>query len=398
MILHTLKQRSYSLRGVVRSFRFPRTALAVLAAVAILGASACSRGGGPKASAFAPGGPVPVLVAKVEQKTVPIQLTAIGTVEAYSTVQVKAQVGGELTKVFFQEGDDVKKGQLLFTIDPLPYKAALQQAEANLARDLAQANQAKLDEHRYAYMLKFKAVSRQQYDTARANAQALAATVRADRAAVETAKINLGYTRITAPMSGRTGNLMVHAGNLVKANDASLVVINQIKPIYADFSLPEQDFSEVRRHSDLNHLPVTVTRPSQPQEVIHGKLSFIDNAVNTSTGTIALKGLFANAEERLWPGQFVDVTLTLREQPDTLLVPSQAVQSGQHGEFVFVVGKDMSARSRPVVTGPSLDGDTVIVRGLKKGETVVTDGQLRLLPGSKVSIKQGLNPLKGTTS
>ncbi|HTQ23175.1 MAG TPA: efflux RND transporter periplasmic adaptor subunit [Candidatus Binataceae bacterium] len=340
-------------------------------------------------------GPVPVLIAQAMLKTVPVQLHAIGTVEAYSTVSVRSQVDGKIAEAHFHEGQDVKKGDLLVTIDPRPFQAALRQAEANLARDRAQMAQAANDEKRFAYLLEQGVGSREQSDQAHATAQALRATVMADEAAVQTAKINLDYTEIRSPIDGRTGNLMLHPGNLVKANDATgaIVTINQIKPIYVDFNVPEKDLDEVRRDMNGHQLAVLARPRSRELEPApeNGTLSFIDNTVNATTGTFELKGLFANAEERLWPGQYVDVTLTLSELPDTILVPSQAVQTSQDGSFVFVVERDMSAKARPVIVGDSLDGKTVIKSGLKAGETVVTDGQLRLFPGAKVKVKQGLD-------
>jgi multidrug efflux system membrane fusion protein len=366
------------------------TALAIAAA---LGAG-CSKSK-PEAGGGFMSGPVPVLIAQAVQKTVPIQLHAIGTVEAYSTVSVRSQIDGKIAEVHFHEGEDVKKGDLLVTIDPRPLEAALHQAQANLARDRAQLAQAANDEKRYGYLLEQGVGSREQSDQAHATAQALRATVMADQAAEQTAQLNLEYTEIRSPIDGRTGNLMLHPGNLVKANDSAsaIVVINQIKPIYVDFNVPEKDLDEVRRDMTGHQLAVLVRPRSRELQAASesGTLNFIDNAVNVNTGTFELKGLFANAAERLWPGQFVDVTLTLSELPDTILVPSQAVQTGQDGSFVFVVERDMSAKPRPVVVGDSLEGETVIKSGLKGGETVVTDGQLRLFPGAKVKIKSGLD-------
>ena len=341
------------------------------------------------------GGPVPVLIAQAVEKTVPIQLNAIGSVEAYSTVSVRSQIDGKIAEIHFHEGQNVKKGDLLITIDPRPLEAELDQAQANLARDRAQLAQAATDEKRFSYLLEQGVGSRQQADQAHATAQALRATVMADQAAEQTAKINLGYTEIRSPIDGRTGNLMLHPGNLVKANDSAstIVVINQLKPIYVAFNVPEKDLDEVRRDMTGHQLAVVVRPRSRELQAASesGTLSFIDNTVNANTGTFELKGLFANAAERLWPGQYVNVTLTLSELPDTILVPSQAVQTGQDGSYVFVVEHDMSAKTRPVVLGDSLDGQTVIKSGLKAGETVVTDGQLRLFPGAKVKVKTGLD-------
>ncbi len=360
--------------------------------------SACSRG---DSGALKPQGPppVPVLAAKVVQKTVPVQLQEIGTVQPYSTVSVKARVGGELLDVHFHEGDEVSKGQLLFTIDPRPFEAALEQAQANLDKDAAQAKQAETDEHRYKYMLKRGVGSREQYDQARAAAASLKATVEADKAAVETAKLNLLYTQIRSPINGRTGNLIMHAGNLIKADaDTAMVVINQIQPIYVQFGIPEKDLAEVRKYMADRELSVDATIPGQSGPPEHGGLSFIDNAVDNATGMIQLKGLFSNEDKRLWPGEFVNATLTLTEHPNAILIPSQAVQTGQNGTFVFVVDARLSVEARPVVVGDSLEGETVIERGLKAGETVVTDGQLRLRPGSKVKIRASLDGGTGTPS
>jgi membrane fusion protein, multidrug efflux system len=375
-----------------RSVRFVRVATAIAIAAA-LGAG-CSKSGPPGGGGFM-SGPVPVLISQAVLKTVPIQLHAIGTVEAYSTVSIRSQIDGKIAEIHFHEGQDVKKGDLLVTIDPRPLQAALRQAQANLARDRAQLAQAVNDEKRYSYLLAQGVGSREQSDQAHATAQALRATVMADQAAEQTAQINLGYTEIRSPIDGRTGNLMLHPGNLVKANDAAstIVVINQIKPIYVDFNVPEKDLDEVRRDMTGHQLAVLVRPRSRELQAASesGTLSFIDNTVNPDTGTFELKGLLPNPTERLWPGQFVDVTLTLSELPDTILVPSQAVQTGQDGSFVFVVERDMTAKTRPVVVGDSLDGETVIRSGLKAGETVVTDGQLRLFPGAKVKIKSGLD-------
>ncbi len=340
-----------------------------------------------------------MLVAKAEKKTVATRLHAIGRVEAYSTVNIKAQLDGIVTQVHFKEGQEVKRGDLLFTIDPRPFEAALRQAEANLARDQAQQIQAAADERRYAYLLKQGVGSQQQYDQAHATAEADKAAVAADQAAVQTAKLNLGYTTIRAPIDGRTGNLLVHQGNLVKNNaDTAMVVINQIHPVYVDFSIPEQSLPAVRQAIATRALPVEATLPGQQGAIEKGQLSFIDNSVDAQTGTIELKGLFTNQDGKLWPGQFVDVSLILNERPDTIVVPSEAIQTGADGSYVFVVDRKMKVSSRPVVVGASEDGQTVVERGLKSGETVVTDGQLRLVPGAHVTIKRGLGPGVGVPS
>ena len=362
----------------------------VVALAAIAMVAGC-RGGAGEQAKFA-GPVVPVIVAPVEEKTIPYQVHAIGTVEAYSTVSVKSRIDGRLDAVHFKQGDEVKQGQLLFTIDPRPFEAALDQTEAQRARDRAQMVQANTDERRYAYLLKQGVGSREQSDQAHATAAAMRAAVAADQAMVDTAKLNLSYTKIYSPLDGRTGDLKLHAGNLIKANDASgiMVVINQVRPIYVDFSLPEQELGVVRRSMTEHQLRVTAAPPNQKQDRAHGVLSFVDNTVDASTGMIALKGLFPNQNERLWPGAFVDVWLTLGEHPDALVVPAQAIQTGQIGQYVYVVDGQMTAETRPVVIGDSFNGEVIIERGLRKGEKVVTDGQLRLMPGAKVRIKSSI--------
>jgi len=356
-----------------------------LALIAIAG---CSHG---PADTFGEREAVPILAAKVVQKTVSDSIRAIGRVEAFSTVDVKAQINGQVMQVHFRQGQDVKQGDPLFTIDPRPFQAALEQAQANLAKDRAQYRQAAADERRYATLLKQNVSSRQQYDQVEATAAALSASIQADEAAVQTARLNLEYTEIRAPIDGRTGDLLVHAGNLVKPDaDTAMVVINQVHPVYVAFAVPEQKLPEVREFMAEHKLAVQVSLPGQQGPVESGELSFIDNSVDAKTGTINLKGEFANTDARLWPGEFVNTTLVLREHPGAILVPSQAVQTGQQGSFVFVVQPDMKATIRPVVIGESIDNQTVVTSGLKPGETVVTDGQLRLIPGATVTIKSGL--------
>ncbi len=341
---------------------------------------------------------VPVAVAAVVQKTMPVQVSAIGTVEAYSTVSVKAQAGGELTGVHFKEGQDVKEGDLLFTIDRRPFEVQLRQAEANLARDMAQAKNAEVQAQRYADLVKEGVVAREQYDQIQANADALEAAVRADKAAVENAKLALGYCSIRSPIDGRTGNLLVHQGNVVKANDVALVVINQLTPIYVNFSVPEQSFPEIKKRKAAQALKVEAIIPNEEDRSVQGVLTFVDNTVDRATGTIRLKGTFTNKEKRLWPGQFVDVVLTLTSEPNALVIPSQAVQTGQSGQFVFIVTTDLTAEPRPVVVGRTVGGEAVIQKGLQPGERVVTDGQLRLVPGAKVEVKSALETTQGPRS
>jgi membrane fusion protein, multidrug efflux system len=335
--------------------------------------------------------PVPVLAAKVVQRDVPNQLREIGTVEAFESIAIKAQVEGILEGVMFREGDFVTKGQLLLRIDPRPFAAALKQAEANQARDQADANQARTDEQRYSFMLKEGVGSRQQYDQAYAKAANMEATVAADRAAVESARLSLQYAEIRSPIDGKTGKLQAHAGDLIKADaDNPIVTIAQVEPIYVDFSIPEKDLTQVRQSMAQHPLEVDAAIPGDQGPPEHGVLSFVDNSVDKITGTISLKGLFQNENRRLWPGQFVNATLTLAVIPQAVLAPSQAIQTGQEGPFVYVVGRDMKVAARPVVAGAVIETETIIDRGLNAGETVVTDGQLRLVPGATVRIKSTL--------
>ncbi len=343
--------------------------------------------------------PVPVRVATVVRRTVPLDVRVIGAGEAYSTVSIKAQVSGELVGVHFREGDFVKKGQLLFRIDRRPFDAALQQAEANLARDKAQATNARQQAQRYEKLYQEGVASREQYDQLQTSADAADAAVRADEAAVAYAKLQLQYCFIYSPIDGRTGSLMVHVGNLVKANDVPiLLVINQINPIYVNFSVPEDTLAEVKKYMAAGPLKVRAIIPDDPQHPEQGLLSFVDNAVDNTTGTIKLKGTFPNANRRLWPGQFVNVVLTLAEQRDAIVVPSQAVQNGQEGQYVFVVKADDTAEARPVVVGRRLEAETIILKGVVPGERVVTDGQLGLVSGAKVEIKASLSGDSGTRS
>jgi multidrug efflux system membrane fusion protein len=330
---------------------------------------------------------IPVTVSTTTQKTVPVQLRAIGNVQAYSTVTVKSKIGGELVRVHFKEGQDVKKGDLLFTIDPRPYEAALKQAEANLERDLAQAKNAQVDARRYEFLIQKGVVARQQYDKFRTDADALEATVLADRAVVENAKIQLSYCSIHSPLNGRTGSLIVQQGNHIKAEDINLVVINQIIPIDVAFSIPEQFLPEIKKYMALGKLQVEASIPMNEERPEKGVITFIDNAVDSNTGTIRLKGTFANPEKKLWPGQFVNVVLTLTREPNAIVVPSRAIQTGQEGQYVFVVKQDLTVESRPVVAGRIVNTETVVQKGLSADEKVVTDGQLRLYPGARVEIK-----------
>ena len=353
--------------------------------------SGCSREGSAGSQKKSEGATVPVVVAQAEAADVPVELSNIGNVEAYSTVVIRSQITGQITKVHFREGDDVKKGDMLFTIDPRPSEGALRQAQADLKRDQAQLVSARLEFERTKKLLESSIASRDDYDKAEAGFNALEATVMADEAAVSRARLQVEFTSIGSPIDGRTGNLMVKEGNIVKAPDDTMVTINQVHPIYVTFSVPEQDLPAIRRRMKEAPLMVDV-RPSgdisgadggSADPPPHGELSFIDNSVDTTTGRIKLKATFANTNNSLWPGQFVQTTLTLSKLTNATVVPSQAVQSSQNGDFVFVV-KDSAVQKRPVVVGLRRGSQLVIENGVQSGETVVVDGQLRLKEGSRV--------------
>ncbi len=329
---------------------------------------------------------LPVRAAAVTQRSEPVQLRAIGNIQPYSTVQVKAEVGGELTGVHFTEGQDVRKGDLLFTIDPRPFEAALQQATANRQRDEAQAQNAAADAKRDSGLAASGIVARQQAEQTEATAAAMRASVAADEAAIETARIQLNYTKIYSPIDGRTGNLLVYRGNIVKANDVPMVVINQVQPIYAAFAVPSQNLPDIKRYMAAHRLRVEASPKGSGQPGSVGELTFIDNNIDTTTGTIQLKGTFPNRDRALWPGEFVDVTLTLTTQPNAIVAPSAAIQNGQQGQYVFVITPDMHVEMRPVVVDRTQNQDAIIRQGLRLGEQVVTDGQLRLAPGARVRI------------
>jgi multidrug efflux system membrane fusion protein len=371
-------------RSAARAWGLHSLALALPLFVLLL--AGCSRGDSDTYGGFGHEA-VPVTVAAAVQEPVAKELHAIGTVQPYATVSVKAKVGGELTEVHFREGQDVKQGDLLFRIDPRPFQSELDRARANLASDGARLKQARTEEQRWQYMLKEGIGSQERYDQSHADADALRAAVDADQAALRTAQLNLDYCTISSPIDGRTGNLVMNRGNLVKADaDSALVVINQVEPIYVSFSVPEKELAEIRAKLSASELGVTAAIPGQDHGA-QGVLSFIDNEVDNTTGTIQLKGTFKNQDRLLWPGQFVNVALNLGERADTILIPSQALEVGQNGQYVYVVGADLKVQNRAVVSGDSIDGKTVIERGLKPGERVVTDGQLRLMPGATVKIK-----------
>ncbi|HZP47090.1 MAG TPA: efflux RND transporter periplasmic adaptor subunit [Vicinamibacterales bacterium] len=371
--------------------------VSVLAAVVAAGA-ACSRGEAEAQRPAAPaaggrGGntnaPVPVTVAQAVQREMPITIQGIGTVIAASTVAVHAQITGELTSVAFKEGDDVQEGQVLVTLDKRPLEAALAQAQAQLVKDRAQAVNARAQADRYQDLLRRGIATREQVDAMVAQAAALDATVTADEANVDNAKVQLQYATIKAPMTGRTGLLQVHPGNLVRANDTqAIVTINKITPVYVSFSIPEAQLPALKRYmAQSGTLPVSAIPPTDDGRPSTGRVNFIDNAVDPTTGTIKIKGTFPNDDRRLWPGQFVNVTVTLTQDPSAVVVPSAAVQNSQTGQYVYVIKPDKTTEMRTVKVARLAGDQSVIESGLTGGETVVTDGFLRLVPGSRVSIK-----------
>jgi multidrug efflux system membrane fusion protein len=370
--------------------------------------SAAPRGGGRGGG----GAAVPVVVGQVQQKDVPVDIDGIGNIEAYSTISVRSQVTGTLDGVFFHEGDFVKKGDHLFTIDPRPFQAALDmaqanlvrdqallaQAEANLTRDAASAEYQQLSAERQGQLAQRGILSKDTSEQARSQADATAAAVNADKAAVasaraqlvaqqgavDAAKVSLGYTIIRSPLDGRTGNIAVKAGNLVTANSVELMTIAQLQPVYATFSVPATHLPTIKSHMAAAKLPVVATPQDSLAQGADGELTFIDNAVDPTTDTIKLKATFPNTDRRLWPGQFARVRLRLETLQHATVVPQQAMQTGQDGQFVFVVKADSTVEQRPVTAGQHVGDDVLILKGLQSGESVVTEGQLRLENGTKV--------------
>jgi multidrug efflux system membrane fusion protein len=380
-----------TLPSLLREGLAASTIIAALATAACSGEAVQSAPQRPAAGGRGAGGqgPVPVVTATAVRKSMPITITSIGSAEPSQTVAVRAQITGEMTDVGFKEGDDVQKGQLLFSLDKRPLEAALKQAEANLARDLAQAANARSQAQRYEDLANRGIATKEQLETARTSATALEATVGADRAAVENARVQLQYATIYAPIAGRTGTLMVHEGNLVRANDQTpLVVINQVSPINVTFAIPEGRLPEFKRYQAQGSLHLEA-RPPNDDAPSEGRIAFVDNQVDPTTGTIRVKGSFANVDRRLWPGQFVNVVVTLTTDPTALVVPTTAVQTGQQGQYVFVVTSDQTADLRTVTVARAAGAETVLKDGIAPGDIVVTDGHIRLVPGSKVSVKSG---------
>jgi len=355
------------------------TLLALAGCVAVL---ACT--GNAANSPQAP--PPPVVVGQSVRRTVPVSLHGIGNVESVASVDVRSRVAGQILRVHIKDGADVSRGQPLFTIDPAPYEIAAAEAEARLARDKALLKKAESDAVRADTLVKQGFVSREQYEAATAQASSLAATIQADEAAVQDARLSLSYCTIEAPITGRAGSVNLRAGNLVKVNeDPPLVTLLQVRPVNVVFSMPEKYLAAVRGPAGSGRLEVRVSGRGETGERRRGALVFIDNAVDKTSGTIRLKAEFGNDDLGLWPGQFVDVELILSEQQDALIVPSNAVQVGQQGSYVFVVSAEGVAEMRAVVVDRTIGNETVIASGLEGGETVITDGQLRVVPGGKVA-------------
>ena len=382
----------------------PSVLVVSAALAASLASAACS--GGEAVSSTPPSGrgggqnpPVPVTAAAVEDKAVPFDVNAIGTVIAASTVAVRAQITGELMSVNFKEGDEVKEGQVLFTLDKRPFEAALLQSEAQLQKDLAQLANAKAQSVRYQDLQQRGIATREQVDQMTTQAASLDATVAADRANIQSARVQLDYATIEAPISGRTGLLQVHKGNLVRANDtAPIVSINRITPVYVTFAIPESMLPQFKRYMAIGTIRVEARAPNDTGPASIGKIDFIDIAVDSTTGTIKVKGTFPNEDRRLTPGQFVNVTVTLTTDAHATVVPTAAVQSGQQGTYVYVIKSDNTVELRPVTIVRTHGDDSLVSTGLKPGETIVTDGQLRLVPGSRVSVKNGRGSSDKATS
>jgi multidrug efflux system membrane fusion protein len=366
-------------------FKFIRLLVAV---VVILSAGACSSSKDKTSGRVFAGSPVSVT--PVLQKDVPLEIAAVGRVEALTKVSVKAQVGGEVTGVYFKEGQAVKKGDRLLTIDPRPFEIAQKQAEALLEKDRALLRNAQSDVARFVDLVQKDYVTKQQYDTLVANRDVLTAAVKADEANLANARLQLDYSTVRSPIDGRTGSLLIDVGNIIKANDVDpAVVIYQTAPIYVTFSVPEQYLPRIKEFMAKAPLKTVAIPAANGEPPVSGVLTFVDNAIDQTTGTIMLKATFDNRDGALWPGQFLNVRLTLAMEKAAVVVPSQAVQTGQTGQYVYVVKEDMTAEMRPVKVGRAYGEESVISEGLKPGESVVTDGQLRLAPGARVEVKTG---------
>lgn len=347
-----------------------------------------------QAQAAAPGGggrpPAPVVVAPVEQRDVPVQLNGIGNAEAYQIVQIKSQVNGQIESVHFREGQDVRRGELLFTLDKRPFQADLERAIGVMQRDEAQAANSAAQAARFNTLEQQGVIAHQLAEQQRAQAKADAAAVNSDRAAVNAARVQLQYTEIRAPLDARAGALLVNNGNLVKANDVPLVQLNQITPLYVTFSVPETYINEVRRYAPQKPKVEASPKRTKSAKPEVGYLTFIDNGVDTQTGTVKLKATFPNQGRVLLPGEYVDVVLNLSVEKNAVVVPTKAVQSGQQGDYVYVVNQQDVAEVRPVVQAGTYQGLTIVKQGLKPGERVIVEGQLRVAPNSKVAVQSTL--------
>ena len=333
---------------------------------------------------------IPVTIETSQKKTLPVEIGATGYVESLSTVVIQSQVTGILKSVHFKEGDEVKAGELLFTIDPRTFAANLAKTEALLAKDKAELDNAHREGERYALAVKKGFVSAEQADQAATKVAALTATVKADQAAVDAARLELDNCSIRSPLTGRTGEIKTDPGNLVKANtDSPMVTIKQIKPVLAAFTIPGQHLADINKYRAAGTLKVLVPDKNTKGELLTGSLSFIDNTVDPTTGVIRIKATFVNADKSLWPGQMIDVRMQLTSRPDCIVVPSQAIQTGQKGLYLYVVKDDQTVEYRPVKPGMLSNGDTVIEAGLQAGERVVTDGQMQLADGVKVEERKG---------
>jgi len=363
------------------------TTCSAIAAVTFL--LACS-GGKQSQSAARP--PAPVVVAAVEQRDIPVQIRAIGNVEPYQTVQIRSQVNGQIERVYFKEGQEVHKGDSLFTLDKRPFQADLEKAIGSLQHDEAQAANSQAQATRYTALEQQGVISREQADQMRTQAKAEASAVNADRAAVNAARVQLQYTDIKAPIDARTGALLINEGNLVKANDTPyLVQLNQVVPIYCTFSVPETYLDQVRKYV-AGHLTVKAYPKGTTENPAEGFLTFIDNTVDTQTGTVKLKATFPNKDRRLWPGEFVDVVLNLSTQKNAIAIPTKAVQTGQQGKYVYVVTAQNTAESRAVTTTGTYQNLTLVSHGVAPGVRVIVEGQLRVAPHSQVVVQSTLPP------
>jgi membrane fusion protein, multidrug efflux system len=369
-----------------------RSSILLFVLTAILFTAGCGNKGQTQGTGGSGGRPpAPVVVASVEQRDIPLQIRAIGNVEAYQTVQVRSQVNGQIQKIFFKEGEDVRERQPLFQLDPRPFRADLEKAIGQMKHDEAQAEHSRLQVDRYSGLEQEGVVSHEQADQMRTQAKADAAAVDADKAAIDAARVQLQYTDIFAPINARAGALMINLGNLVKANDTPyLVQLNQVTPIYVTFFVPEGNLDRVRERFSTGQLKILAYPKGQSDNPAEGRLTFIDNAVDTTTGTFKLKGTFQNRDRRLWPGEFVDVALQLSMQKNAVVVPTKAIQTGQQGDYVYVVRTDNTAESRPVKTAGAYQNLTLVSDGLRAGEHVIVNGQLRVAPNAKVTVQSTL--------